>query len=214
MSEYTPQASSTSSEHDSSPPDPVHQLGQAPALPPSTLPDGPSINPQDLLLNVAPYNPPSVVPAGSSSPVSPATQSTQQPRPLDTFTVDESTTPSSPPPHRPASEATSTGASKVPVHIFRVSAAAAVASTSSTRISFAQDETLQMDCRCTFPKGPPQKPRRHWDYSCPSNPNLKTFVCEYCQVPVGRKDNLDRHLKEFHPELGDSEPDSAAQDQS
>lgn len=54
-------------------------------------------------------------------------------------------------------------------------------------------------CTCTFPTGTTvSRMSRHWVHSCPDNPNLAVYECEYCGVEIRRSDNLRRHLRTIH----------------
>lgn len=50
-------------------------------------------------------------------------------------------------------------------------------------------------CRCEFQSNVPSRMTRHWEHSCPYNPNLTTYECEVCGEIISRKDNLKRHMK-------------------
>lgn len=54
-------------------------------------------------------------------------------------------------------------------------------------------------CTCTFrARNSVSRMSRHWLHSCPDNPSLATFECDFCGVKIGRKDNLRRHLRTTH----------------
>ncbi|KAG9041998.1 hypothetical protein FS837_011466 [Tulasnella sp. UAMH 9824] len=54
-------------------------------------------------------------------------------------------------------------------------------------------------CRCNVAFENPSRKNRHWESSCPYNPAAKTYPCPVCGTPIGRKDNLNRHMKTHHP---------------
>lgn len=62
----------------------------------------------------------------------------------------------------------------------------------------SRDEKPYSACQC--PGGPSQKPPRHWETSCPFNPNAgqKRVSCEYCDKTFSTKYNKNRHVKEQH----------------
>lgn len=54
-------------------------------------------------------------------------------------------------------------------------------------------------CTCSFRAGTPVPiMSRHWAHSCPDNPNLAAYECDFCGVEIKRKDNLKRHLRNVH----------------
>lgn len=50
-------------------------------------------------------------------------------------------------------------------------------------------------CSCNIQFDSQSRRTRHWQFSCPDNPSLTTYVCDVCGVQIGRKDNLRRHRK-------------------
>ncbi|KAG8937552.1 hypothetical protein FRC00_004166 [Tulasnella sp. 408] len=54
-------------------------------------------------------------------------------------------------------------------------------------------------CRCPIEFENQSRKIRHWQSCCPYNPSLKTYQCPICGAVIGRKDNLNRHMKQCHP---------------
>ncbi|KIO19536.1 hypothetical protein M407DRAFT_30817 [Tulasnella calospora MUT 4182] len=54
-------------------------------------------------------------------------------------------------------------------------------------------------CRCKIVFENQSRKNRHWESSCPYNQSLKTYQCEVCGAEIGRKDNLNRHMKTHYP---------------
>lgn len=86
--------------------------------------------------------------------------------------------------------------SEVPQHVWKVEVPPDPSPpAASSQSSFALDDTKNMQCRCGIST---QKLRRHWNHSCPDNPNLTSFLCEICDLSFTRSDNYRRHLGNFH----------------
>lgn len=54
-------------------------------------------------------------------------------------------------------------------------------------------------CRCPNKS---KKPMRHWRTACPYNPNPSTIDCDVCGRTFTRKQNMERHKKDFHSGSG------------